>query len=510
MNKTRWLALGAVALSLCALLLLSCGQKPQVFTVLHFNDFHGQVEPVADKDGGQSGGLARLAGLVDSVRADNERKGIPTLLLCAGDVFTGTAFSTLFQGGPEFKALGLMKTSAMTTGNHEWDFGPGVLSERARGCGFPLVVANVAPQVPGRLPLVPFTTLTAGRLRVGIIGVTTADTPQTTAPGNTEGFTFSDPVEAVGKILTEKDGEWDFVVVLSHCGFEVDKVIASKYPAIGLIVGGHDHKVLERPWIEKGVPIVQAGDRGRFLGEVTVSLAKGRPAEVTGRLLPVTDKIPESAEIAGVLAPYLAKEESALGAVIGRLPSALEGDRNILRTREAAIGDLLADAMRNASGADLAFVNSGAIRAGLPAGEVTGRDLYACLPFFDSLSTVRLTGAQIQALLDRCASMPITDPPGGFLQVSNISVVYRNGNAEKAKIGGAPIDPTREYVVACSHFLLSGGDGLKEFTEGKDTRDWGVSLQELMRRELVKPGIKIPSVGSRLKRADLPALSKAA
>ncbi len=480
------------------------------FTILHFNDFHGQVEPLCEEPGKPCGGLARLAGQVSAAEADAAARGEKAFLFFAGDLFTGTAFSTLFQGGPEFDALSRMGVTAMTTGNHEWDFGPGVLMARVRKASFPVVLDNVKAADPSHAFWVPALSLKAGDLRIGVLGVTTPDTPVTTAPGNTQGFSFSDPVAAVGAELAVHQSDWDFVVVVSHCGFEVDKALADRYPSLGLIVGGHDHKVLEAPFVENGVPIVQAGDRGRFLGKVCVTMEKGKKPVVTGRLLPITPEMPESPGVKSLLAPYLAQEESALGAVIGKLPAALSGDREILRTKEAPIGDLLADAMRAEAKADVAFVNGGTIRAGLPAGGVTGRDLYACLPFFDSLCTIRLTGAQVQSLLDRCAAMPLQDAPGGFLQVSGLSVRYEGGKARGAAVGGVSLDPARSYLVACTHFLLSGGDNLEEFKAGTDVRDWGISLQELLRRKLESPGLSLPEAGGRIVRAEAPPVQKAA
>jgi 5'-nucleotidase/UDP-sugar diphosphatase len=484
---------GAVSVS-------SPAQSNKELVILHFNDFHGQVQPLKGRDGAEAGGLTRLAGLAEKERSAQERAWRPVLLLFAGDAFTGTAFSTLFQGAPEFAAFQQMGVSAMVPGNHEWDFGPAVLAARVRSVRFPVLAANVKPAggQPGFLK--PYATIRAGGLKVGIIGVTTAGTPLTTAPGNTRGYAFSDPVEAVGKALRHGDAEnWDAVIVLSHCGFEVDRAIARKYPALSLIVGGHDHKELDAPWVENGVPIVQAGDRGRFLGEVQLFLGPpARPAK--GRLLPVDSGCPADPRVASLLAGPLEQEKVELGTILGTLPEALSGDRNLLRTAEAPIGDLLADAMREASGAEVAFVNGGAIRAGLPKGPVKGTDLYACLPFFDSLVTCRLTGEQIRRLLDRCAAMPLVDAPGGFLQVSGLSAVYENGKAVDVSVAGKPIEPDREYRVACTHFLLSGGDGLVEFTQAKDVRDWGLSLQELMRRQLVRKDLKLPEAGNRIRR----------
>jgi 5'-nucleotidase/UDP-sugar diphosphatase len=282
------------------------------FTILHFNDFHGQVEPLSVPAGEPAGGMARLAGQANLVRAQNRKHGEPTFLLFAGDLFTGTSFSTLFQGAPEFSALKQMHVAAMTTGNHEWDFGQGVLMARARKAGFPVVVANVSTVDLDHVFWKSSLDLDAGGLRIGVIGVTTPDTPVTTAPGNTKGYEFEDPVKAVGRVLAERGKDWDFVVVLSHCGFAVDKAIARKYPKVGLIVGGHDHKVIEQPVVENGVPIVQAGDRGRFLGEIRVKLSIGQRATVNGHLIPITSSTPEDPEVVALFVEPLEKVALAM------------------------------------------------------------------------------------------------------------------------------------------------------------------------------------------------------
>ena len=464
-------------------------------TILHFNDLHGQVSPISAPAGQPCGGLARLAAQVESERAAALARGDVAFLLFGGDVFTGTAFSSLFQGGPEFQVLSMMKPAAVAVGNHEWDFGQGVLLSRFRHARVPVVAANLSNPDPEHVFFRPYQDLRAGGMRVGVIGVTTQDTPETTALGMTKGYTFSDPIEAVGRVLREHQKHWDFVIVLSHCGIAVDRRIADRFPQLGLIVGGHDHKVLEQPEVRSGVPIVQAGDRGRFLGEVRVELARGKRPSVTGRLIPITSATAEDAAVRDLLAPYLDKESTAMGEALGTLPAQIPGDRALLRSQEGALGDLVTDAMRALTGADLALLNAGTIRAGLPAGTVTGKDLVACLPYFDSVCTVRLTGAQVQALLDRCAAMPPQDAPGGFLQVSGLSVRYEGGRALDARVGEAPLDPARDYVVACSGFLLGGGDGLSEFKAGRDARDWGVGLQELLRREIARPDLKIPVPG---------------
>lgn len=499
MERTRRVLLILLAAALTAALAFLPAPRPQAIAVYHFNDFHGQVEAVVRK-GREEGGLPRLVGLLGERRAEAAAKGRTPLALFAGDLFTGTAFSTLFQGEPEVKVLSRAGLDGATTGNHEWDFGSEVLRRRAEEASFPLLLCNVTAEPGSPVFWSTYRVRRAGSLRVGLTGVTTPDTPLTTAPGNTRGYRFEDPVASLRALFTAHGSEGDLWIVLSHCGFEEDRRIAREVPGVALVVGGHDHKELEKPWLEKGVPIVQAGDRGRFLGEVLLTVQGGRVGGVEGRLLPVAPPVASDPAAEAFLAGFLKEEEERLGAPVGRLSAALSGDRTLLRSQEAPLGNLLTDAMRLASGADCAFLNGGAIRAGLPMGEVTGRDLYACLPFFDSLTTVELSGADVKALLDRCAAMPLEDPPGGFLQVSGLTARYEGGKAREVSVGGTPLDPGRSYTVACTQFLLSGGDGLAEFKNGRNARDWGIGLQELLRRTLSRPGFQPPGKEGRILR----------
>lgn len=499
MDRARRVVPLVLAAALTAALAFFPPPRPTQVAVYHFNDFHGQVEPVLRK-GSAEGGLSRLVGLLRERKAQAAANERTALVLFAGDLFTGTAFSTLFQGEPETTLLSQVGLNGATTGNHEWDFGAEVLRKRAEEASFPFLLCNVTAEEGHAAFWKPYTILRAGPLRVALTGVTTPETPLTTAPGNTAGYRFMDPVTSLRALLSAHGSEGDLWIVLSHCGFEQDRRIAREVPGVALVVGGHDHRILERPWVESGVPIVQAGDRGRYLGEVLLLIHGKRVEGVEGRLLPVTDATTADRAAEAFLSPFLEEEKKRLGAPVGRLPAPLSGDRVLLRTGEAPLGNLLTDAMRLASGADCAFLNGGAIRAGLPAGEVTGRDLYACLPFFDSLTTVELSGADLKALLDRCAALPQEDPSGGFLQVSGLTVRYEGGKAAAVFVGGEPLAPDRTYTVACTQFLLFGGDGLAEFKNGRNARDWGIGLQELLRRTLARPGFTPPEKEGRILR----------
>ncbi len=476
-------------------LLLACAGKREEITILHFNDIHGQVLPLKMEDN-MPGGFARLVHAVKTVRAEEEEDSV--VLLFAGDVFTGTAFSALFRGEPEFQVFETMGVDAMTLGNHEWDYGQEILLERLGSVNFPAVAANITPDKGKPALWTPSATLEAGGVRIGVIGVTTQETPVSTAPGNTDGYTFGDPVESIRAVLKSPPEPWDLVVILSHCGIDEDQRIAEEVDGIDLIVGGHSHIAQATPLVVKGVPIVQAGCRGEYLGLVEIEMYRRRPVKVTGRLVPIEASIPEDPQTASYFAKFLDLEAEALGNVVGVLPAAMSGERLIVRTREAVIGNWITDALRGAALADAAFINAGAIRHGLPDGMVTERDLVSCMPFFDTLHTVSLTGGEIEVILNRCAAMAEKGPWGGFLQMSGIHVVYRDGKAWDIRIQDEPMDPTREYLVACTSFILYGGNGFEEFKKGRNARDWGVSIMEVLRRAIADSNGKLPGIEGRI------------
>jgi 2',3'-cyclic-nucleotide 2'-phosphodiesterase (5'-nucleotidase family) len=500
----RGFLLRSLAALLACVLAWGCSRRTQEFTILHFNDYHGQVRPLKAQRKEPCGGLARLAALVQSVARAERAEGRVPILLFAGDAFTGTATSALFKGEPDFRVFAKLGIAAAAVGNHEWDFGRQVLDLRSRSLGAPVLMANARP-TPG-VPVFyrSAATILAGGARVGVIGVTRRDTHLITRPGASEGYTFEDPGDAVARELAKRGPRaWDFVVVLSHCGLEEDRAIARWNPGVDLIVGGHDHIALTAPALESGVPIVQAGDRGRYLGVVRVEIPPGESPRVHARLVPVTADLPEDAGIRSLLAPYLEREARELGATVCTLVEPI-GDFRDSRVRETALGDLVADALRDAAGAEIGFVNGGALRADLPAGEVTAGHVLQCFPFEDTLWTMRIRGDEVKALLDRCALRATQGPWGGFLQVSGITVRYRGGRATEIRVGDAELREDATYLVACPGYLAGGGDGHLEFAGGQEKRDWGLSTTGILRSRLAAPTLEVPSAGSRILRAGAP------
>jgi 2',3'-cyclic-nucleotide 2'-phosphodiesterase (5'-nucleotidase family) len=429
---------------------------------LHFNDFHGQLAPYHDRqDGTERGGIARLAATVAAVRAEAPER--PVLLLFAGDLLQGTLTSSLFLGVPDIALFNRMGVDAAVLGNHELDYGQPVLRRLAAEARFPILSANVAAQ-PQPLPLTPDIVIRPPHgPSVAILGLTTPDLATATHPRHLEGISVEDPIAVARRRVPALRDQAALVVVLSHLGTRGDRRLAQSVPGIDLIIGGHDHALYAEPLLDTGVPILQVGERGGWLGRMDLQCQQGRLAPSRYRVIAIDPSSPEDPEIAAEVARIVQDATQELGNEVGWATQPLSAQREIIRREESAFGNFVADLSRRITLTDVALFNGGAFRASIPAGPVTLEAIYEAFPFRNELVVGELTGAQLRAVLARSAALDPAQNPGGFLQVSGVRYLIRDGALAAATVDGAEIDPARTYQVVTSDFLAAGGDGYQEF-----------------------------------------------
>jgi len=442
--------------------------EPLPLTILHFNDLHGQLEPVEDRASGATlGGIARLAGTVRAIRAEDPHR--PVIVLFAGDLLQGTVTSTVFLGLPDVGFLGEVGVDAVVMGNHDLDFGQDTFREFLRQARFPVLAANLQAE-PEPFPVQPFVVLhpEAGP-RVAVLGLVTDELTTTTHPRNTAGVSVADPVASARRWVPELAARSDLVVVLSHLGIAGDRQIAREVAQVDLVVGGHNHHLYQAPVVENGVPILQAGDRSRFLGRLDLTVANGHAEIERYRLIPVDASAPEDPRVAEEAQSLAARLEAEVVVVVGRSALELDASRETIRRGESNFGDFVCDLARELTGSDVALFNAGGFRASIGPGQVRIKDVYQAFPFGNELVTGTLTGAQLLAALNRSASLDPEDDPGGFLQVSGIRYAIADRKAEAITVGGRPLDPAARYRVVMPDFLAEGGDGYTMLT-GLDDR----------------------------------------
>lgn len=481
-------------------------------TIVHTNDEHSFHLPNSAGDGG----VARLAAVVNQIQgsADN------FLLLDAGDRFTGTLFHQQYRGEDSVRIMNAIGYDAMTLGNHEFDDGDEVLARFIQGLDFPVVSANITVAADGVLAglFTPSTVLDVNGQQVGVIGLTTADTAFIASPGAGTEFSaaYAEVVNAAAAELAAQGV--NRIILLSHIGLGEDILLAPQLTGVDVIIGGHSHTLLSNIYTAgvdsypveavgadgNPIAIVQAGGGSSvYAGVLEVEFdAEGVLSDWGGDVILLSRYITPDPEIEALVAELSAPLDEIRATVIGQTNVFLVGDRAFCRAMECTLGNLITDAMRAETGAQIAITNGGGIRSNIPAVEtpedvnigttdVTLGDVLTVLPFGNLVSTFELTGADVVAAIEHGLTGLGTDSTGRYPQVSGIRFSYDGSQPAGSRVisvevqledgSFAPIDPAATYSVASNDFMRRGGDGYAVFAENAiNPYDFGRPLDQVL------------------------------
>lgn len=264
-------------LCLSSLLLMACAPKADTLTILHTNDTHSQVEPIAaGKRDGNHAGYARRLGVIQQERAAD-----PNLILVdAGDFCQGTPYFNFYHGRVEIDAMNRMGYDAITLGNHEFDNGVDTLATILKNAQFAVVSANYnVSGTPLEGIVKPYTVLTRAGVRVGILGVG-VNPEGLIAAKNFAPVRYIEPFAAAQKAATELKTKHhcDLIICLSHLGTDTDEKLAQQTQYIDVIVGGHTHKIITNHYVENldgdTVLLAQMGKSGARMGKILLKMQK--------------------------------------------------------------------------------------------------------------------------------------------------------------------------------------------------------------------------------------------
>ena len=451
--------------------------------ILHTNDIESVYEPIQAvwrDDIELIGGISHLATLIDNVRASEEI----SFLVDAGDIYTG-ALSKKTRGKLPFDLYNAMGYDALNIGNHEFEYNWEPLVEIIPRANFPVLNANIFIEKTGELIAQPYAVLEKSGIKIGLIGVMGIDAfYNTMAPFHRTGLSIKDPTETAQYWADKIRDSVDMIVVLTHQnktapmqtnkesdpsvqrGFDEDYAMAGKLRGVHAIYGGHSDNGLMQPVVhpETGTIIGLTFGQGMHLG-YTKFMINTNTNDVTfidGYLIPVDSKKYKAKEETSKLIAEYRKQYPELSEVI----ASMKEPSMRLYNNESTIGNLLTDIMRKAANSDIAFLNSGAIRADLNAGRVTLEQLINVYPFPDTLSIVELTGAEIRKLIEYSLTLPY-----GIGQISGLKIEFDSSKPAmqrliEAYVGDLALIDSKTYTIATSKYLAKGGDGYSIFTEG--------------------------------------------
>lgn len=504
---------------------VSATAPPVSIDIATINDFHGRIE--AD---GAAAGAAVLAGAVQSVRDANPN----TIFAAAGDLIGASTFTSFINDdNPTIDALNAAGLDVSAAGNHEFDKGWADLRDRVQDrADWEYISSNVFLTETGEPALAPAWVKEVDGVRVGFVGAVTEDLGSLVSPDGIKGLevrSIVDSVNAVADDLRDGDasnGEADVVILLVHEGattVTVDSITPDS--PLGEIVYGVDgdvdaivsaHTHLAYNHVIDGRPVVSAGQYGENMGVMNLQVdpqtkdlisisneIKPLAHEETGAdgkkfWVPNYPAVPEVQSIVD----DAKKSADVLGAVkVGDITADFNRARQSDGTTEnrggeSTIGNFVADVQQWSTGAEIALMNPGGLRANLsyaaggegdPDGNVTYREAATVQPFANTLVTLNLTGAQLKGVLEEQWQPADASRPFLKLGVSKGLVYTYDPTAAQGEritsmtLDGVAIDPEQSYLVAANSFLAAGGDNFFTFADGTDKKDTGkVDLQSMV------------------------------
>ena len=505
------IAVAAVFVSIIALAALSrpAIAAPLSLTLVHVNDW----DQMAGIEG--AGGAAKIAAVAAEERARAEAEGGLAVVTFGGDMISPSVLSGIDKGAHMIDLANAIGFDVAVLGNHEFDFGPDVLRERLAESQTVWLAGNVS--IAGRaFPGTEATTMIErDGYRIGFLGLVTTETPMISSPGPNVAFA---PVADAGVALAEalKAEGADIVVALTHQGLGADLELLSTVSEIDVVLGGHDHLLVAN--YDGRQAVMKAGSQGRHVGVLTLAIDRvegrgGVPKVVwTPEFrLRSTAGIEGDAALAAKVQDYQAPLDETLDVVIGETATELDTRGFLSGAGETAFGNLLTDAMRQATGSDIALSNGGGIRGDTvypPGTRLTRKTVLTELPFGNKTVVLRLTGAQVREALENGVSRA-THPSGRFPQVSGLAFAFdgRRPPGERltsVTVGGAPLEDAETYTLATNDFLARGGDDYRVFKASEVLID--SASGELMAGQLidhiVAAGAVAPVIEGRITRAD--------
>ena len=455
-----------------------------LLTILHTNDLHARIEQ-----------LPFISAMAKRVRQEVADRGGHTLLWDAGDaedrlllesdVTKGTAIMAMMNAiGYDAAALG---NAAVIT------YGPHNLARLAEAANFPILVANLSWTETGQLVQggVPYQLLDLGRIKLGIIGVTAVFDIYSIF-----GTRTFKPAPIVGELVQHLQNRGaNVIAVLSHLGLEGDRALAEAVSGLHLIVGGHSHDTLEEPLMVNDTLIAQAGAYGSHLGRIDLELdsSSGRVQSRTGHLLSI-DASEADARVVEAIEEQIKEVQALLSRPVGQTTTFL--DLNYFQ--ECALGNFLADVLRDRMKADVAFVVTGMLDEALRDGLITFGDLCRASSSTANPCRAELSGSEILDALN-CALRPevtqdrpppLRGNPQGIPQVSGLEVMYDpytdpDEQVIEVLVGTEPLDLERRYTVAATDWELGELTEYTHLDQRQVTYDVPTILREAMEEYLV-------------------------
>lgn len=470
--------------------------------ILHTNDTHSRAQ---EDEKGKAIGFAKLKTYLESI---NDKKN--TIVLDAGDTLHGKTFATLSRGESIVKLMNEVGYSAMAPGNHDYNYGYDRLVELSKKANFPFLAANVVRD-NGKRDFKENTIIEVNGVKIGLFGLCTPETLFKSAPANTKGIKFINPIDCAKEEVKALKGQGAQVIIaIGHLG--LDNSTKEEYRSEGLVkavdgidifIDGHSHTALQDGKRVNDTLIAQTGEYFHNIGKVVIKVQDGKVIDKSASLVDFQSLKDQKGDlkVLGMIEQVEKDNKPFLEKIVGKTKVELDGKREHNRAMETNLGNLITDAMRQVAKADVAITNGGGIRETIKMGDVKMGDVLTTFPFTNYTISLKVTGEDIvKALENGVSKAPALD--GRFPQVSGLTFKFDPSKEPGSRVfdvmvGKNPIDLKKEYTLATNDFMATGGDGYEMF-KGKVQIGQFELLSETLAKYFAANGEIEPKVEGRI------------
>ena len=434
------------------------------FTILHSNDMHGDfLAEISGQEGNLIGGLALLSGYINKVREEEEN----VLYVISGDMVQGSLIDSEYKGISTIEIMNYLAPDVVALGNHEFDYGLPHLLFLEKMANFPIVNANLYIKQYNKRLMQPYLILRKAGFDIMFTGIITEKVMDSLKQDELIGsfVSLEDASREVGKITNAyKNDDIDLTILLTHIGFESDIELAGLLKpewGIDMIIGGHSHTVLEKPYDKDGILITQAGvgtdQIGRF--DITVDDDTNSIIDYTWQLIPINDDLVEpDAKLQEYIDSFKEEVDRKYNLILSKLAQKLFHPK---REVETTLGNLIADSFAETAQSHVMMVGSGSIRSKELGPVVTLKSLLNCFPYDDVLTRYEITGDQLKKIFSYVMRTENRNSEGECYQVnSRVHAIYDDSlhDLVSLKIDGAPVSDGGFYSLCLQGFHVGNSD----------------------------------------------------
>lgn len=434
-------------------------------TIAYINDLHAQLEPHPElfwSSGTEEyvrdvGGISRIATLIKQLR---EERPDEVLFIDGGDTIQGSGPAAWTDGKVVVEPMNALGLDLAIPGNWSVAYGAQAWKERAAEFEYPVIAANMLDAENGKPLFSPYLIREINGVRIGIIGFTDPDIGTRQPPHLSEGLTFlADEIlqPLVDRLYEEEDV--DTVILVTHIGLPKAVALADRIEGVDLHLSSDTHERTYEPIVRGDAWVVEAGAFGSFVGLLEFTVGEDRKVvDRSWRLVELRPELfPEDPEVKQIVEESLASHRERMGRVIGSTDIWL-ARYEVINT---SIDNIIAPAIREATGADIALSNGFRFAPPTAPGPITVADLWSWLPLRLELKTGVASGEQLLDYWESELENVFSEDPhrlfGGWLpRCAGITVDFnkrfpKGERLQKLQVGDSPIDLEKTYTLAAGH-----------------------------------------------------------